>query len=154
MQDKASSRLDHSALHMLHRASQVADELFAAECPSADLTPRQYAVLAVLEGLQAASQTDIVEATGIDRSTLADIVKRLVKRGLVSRRRSRVDARAYVVKLTPEGTATLDEVAPATKRVDDKLLEALGPQRRQDLIASLATILGSIEASDRRRNVA
>ena len=103
MRNESSHELESSAIHMLHRASQAADELFASETSGADLTPRQFAVLAALEVLESASQTQIVDATGIDRSTLADIVKRLVKRGLLNRRRSRSDARAYVVRLTPEG---------------------------------------------------
>ena len=50
---------------------------------------RQYVVLAMLEGRKAQKRT----ATGIDRSTLADLVKRLVTAGYVRRKRSKTDAR-------------------------------------------------------------
>jgi DNA-binding MarR family transcriptional regulator len=132
---------------MLHRASQAADELFASETSGADLTPRQFAVLAALEMLESASQTQIVEATGIDRSTLADIVKRLVKRGLLNRRRSRSDARAYVVRLTPEGRAALVAIKPAARRVEERLLQQVEGARRDDLIAALEAIIGGLSAA-------
>ena len=67
-----------SLIHALHRASQVAEDRFARELGDIDITPRQ---LAVIDAHDGPSQTDIVEESGIDRSTLADIVRRLVKRG-------------------------------------------------------------------------
>ena len=132
---------------MLHRASQAADELFASETSGADLTPRQFAVLAALEVLESASQTQIVDATGIDRSTLADIVKRLVKRGLLNRRRSRSDARAYVVRLTPEGRSVLLATKPAARRVEERLLQQLSDMRRDELLAALEAIIGGLTAT-------
>lgn len=149
MQDATSHRLDASAIHMLHRASQAADEMFAHETSGAELTPRQFTVLAALESLESASQTQIVDATGIDRSTLADIVKRLVKRGLLTRRRSRSDARAYVVRLTPEGRAMLVATKPAARRVEERLLEQMPDARREELIAALEAIIGRLGATSR-----
>lgn len=147
MRDEISRELDASTIHMLHRASQAADELFASETTGADLTPRQFAVLAALEVLESASQTRIVEATGIDRSTLADIVKRLVKRGLLNRRRSRSDARAYVVRMTIEGRAVLLATKPAAQRVEERLLQQLPDARRDDLLAALEAIIGGLTAA-------
>lgn len=148
MQDQFQRRLDRSVLHLLHRAGQVADELFAAEMTGSDLTPRQYAVLAALARREAASQTDIVRETGIDRSTLADIVKRLVERGMLSRRRAKNDARAYDVRLTPAGTAILKQAEPAAQRVSDRLLRYVASTRRAELVDSLANIVRSVEGND------
>jgi DNA-binding MarR family transcriptional regulator len=89
-----------SVLHLLHRAGQCADELFAANMRDSELTPRQYVVLRAVADSEDPSQTTLVEKTGIDRSTLADIVRRLVERGLLQRRRTRRDARMYAVRLT------------------------------------------------------
>ena len=80
-----SGALDISALHLLHRAGQCAEVLFTNETGKADLTPRQYAILASVAQNPDISQTGLVEQTGVDRSTLADIVRRLVKKGLLQR---------------------------------------------------------------------
>ncbi|MBZ0218649.1 MAG: MarR family transcriptional regulator, partial [Fimbriimonadaceae bacterium] len=63
--------LDRSASHLLHRAGQMASEIFADELGNSGLTPRQYAVLVTVGENEGLSQTDLVEMTGIDRSTLA-----------------------------------------------------------------------------------
>ncbi|MET0568019.1 MAG: MarR family transcriptional regulator [Hyphomicrobiaceae bacterium] len=145
MQDHSQRRLEQSVLHLLHRAGQVADELFAAEMAGSELTPRQYAVLTALARHEAASQTDIVKETGIDRSTLADIVKRLVQKGVLSRRRAKNDARAYSVRLTPVGSAILKEAEPVAQRVSERLLRFIAGTRRTDLVDSLASIVRAVD---------
>ncbi len=87
-----------------------------------DLTPRQYAVLVAVSQNEGVSQTHLVDKTGVDRSTLADIVRRMLKKGLLQRRRTKEDARAYAVKLTDEGWKVLKAADPLAKKVDDKIL--------------------------------
>ena len=53
-----------------------------------------------------------MDRTGIDRSTLADIVARLLARGLIQRKRAKEDGRAYAIKLTPQGARSLREAQP------------------------------------------
>lgn len=67
------------------------------------VTAAQAQVLAALLESEGVSQTSLVGKTGIDRSTLADVVRRLLKQGFVSRKRTKEDARAYSVRLTPAG---------------------------------------------------
>jgi len=91
---KGASQLNRSAMHLLHRAGQCAADIFALEARASGLTPRQFAVLMVVAEEEGLTQTDLVERTGIDRSTLADIVGRLLSHGLIQRRRAKEDARA------------------------------------------------------------
>lgn len=139
--DTASNRLDRSPLHLLHRAGQCAAEVFQAELGSGDLTPRQYAVLLTVSMNEGLSQTHLVERTGIDRSTLADIVRRMLKKGLLQRRRTKEDARAYAVKLTDEGWRVLKSAEPLTKKVDDRILSALTAAQRDRLLQDLHSIV-------------
>ena len=67
-------RLDRSPVHLLHRAGQCAADIFQAEI--ADLTPRQLAVLMTVAGDEGASQTKLVDTTGVDRSALAVRLRR------------------------------------------------------------------------------
>ena len=122
---KTNGSLSRSPLHLLHRAGQSAEELFQRGVGDADLTARQLAVLTTVAAHEGLSQTGIVERTGIDRSTLADIVRRLSKKGLLHRRRTKDDARAYAVKLTDEGHKLLRTAGPLAKKVDQRILEAL-----------------------------
>ena len=138
------NRLDRSPIHQLHRAGQCAGDIFQAEMGGDDLTPRQYAVLLTVSQNEGLSQTHLVDKTGIDRSTLADIVRRMLRKGLLSRRRTKEDARAYAVKLTEEGWRTLKTADPVVKRVDDRILSALPASQRERFLTDLATIVRAL----------
>ena len=138
-------RLARSPIHLLHRAGQCAEDLFHAEIKDRDLTPRQLAVLLAVARTEGLSQTGLVARTGIDRSTLADIVRRMQKKGLLQRRRAKEDARAYAVRLTEEGRRTLRAAEPVAKRVDARILEALPVRQRGQFIAELTAIVAAFE---------
>ena len=141
MQDK----LQESLIHLLHRAGQCAGGLFQAEVKVGDLTPRQLAVLITVAGNEGMSQTGLVERTGIDRSTLADIVRRMQRKGLLQRRRTREDARAYAVRLTDEGKKLLKLAEPLAKRVDERILGVLPVKRREVFIEELMIIVETLQ---------
>ncbi len=114
-------------LNTIHRLHQLATELFAEACHRdsknalADLTVRQFAVLAAISDMPGASQTDIVERTGIDRSTLADLCRRLQRKGLIGRRRTKQDARAYALQITDLGRRILFLAEGAAEVAERKL---------------------------------
>lgn len=142
--ETASNRLERSPLHLLHRAGQCAAEVFQTELGSGDVTPRQYAVLVTVSQNEGLSQTHLVERTGIDRSTLADIVRRMLKKGLLQRRRTREDARAYAVKLTEEGWRVLKSVDPLSRKVDERILASLPAGQRERLLQDLNAIVQAL----------
>ena len=133
-----------SALHLLHRAGQCADELFANNVGGSDLTPRQFAVIKAVAASEEPSQTMLVEKTGIDRSTLADIVRRLVAKGLLQRKRTRRDARMYAVRLTEKGSAVLRNAEPAARTTDERILSALPVAQRDAFLDALARIVDTM----------
>jgi MarR family transcriptional regulator, temperature-dependent positive regulator of motility len=137
--------LDQSAIHLLHRAGQCAGDIFADEMAGDGLTPRQFAVLVAVAGNEGQSQTDLVEQTGIDRSTLADIIRRMLKKGLLSRKRTKTDARAYAVRLTQQGRDSLNAAQPGAKNADARVLAALPPGKRDEFLTLLAAIVKSID---------
>jgi MarR family transcriptional regulator, temperature-dependent positive regulator of motility len=137
--------IDRSPLHLLHRASQVVDDVFTTGMQTNGLTPRQLAVLMTVLEHEGLSQTDLVDLTGIDRSTMADVVKRLKRRCLLQRRRTRQDARAYAVTLTDEGRRVLRTAEPLAKRVDRRVLDALPGKRQEEFMTALASIVSALE---------
>jgi MarR family transcriptional regulator, temperature-dependent positive regulator of motility len=145
MQKRTSTRasLDEGLVHLLHRVSQRADEVFIREMGGTGLTPRQFAVLLAAAQNEKSSQTDLVERTGIDRSTVAEMVRRMVKKGLLQRRRSRQDARAYAVRVTEEGRRTLDAAQPRAERAGAAVLENLSGEQRKVLVDALMAIARS-----------
>ena len=150
-----TDRLARSPLHMLHRASQCAGDVFHGEIGGDDLTPRQYAVLLTVSQNEGISQTGLVDRTGVDRSTLADIVRRLLKKGLLQRRRTKEDARAYAVKLTEEGRRQLKLANPVSRRVDDRILDSLPSKQRDQFLEDLGAIVTALSkaAAGQKSNI-
>ena len=68
--------LSQAPSHLLRRCVQYANDLFSRESSTSDLTKQQFTVLAAVEQNEGISQTDLVGLTGIDRSTLAEMIRR------------------------------------------------------------------------------
>lgn len=142
----SSFDINASVVHLLHRADQCTGETFSSRLGHRELTPRQFAVLMAVAARASATQTTITADTGIDRSTMVDVVRRLLKRGLLQRRRSRTDARAYVVRLTEDGQRVIDAAQPEAEAVDHVILSSLEPREREAFLASLGKIVDALAA--------
>jgi DNA-binding MarR family transcriptional regulator len=138
---EAGRALERSPSHLLHRALQLALDIYAEETGPDALTQRQYAVLAAVAAHEGLTQTDLVHATGIDRSTLADLVARMIGKGLIGRERSAADARANTVSLTEAGRAALTATSPRVAAADARILKLL-PARKRDAFLSVLHDMG------------
>lgn len=128
--------------HLLRRCQQRAVEIFMEEIGSARLTPRQFAILVTLARRPGLTQTDVVEETGIDRSTVGDMIDRLVRRGLVRRQRSGRDQRANTLAILPAGLKLLRETTPAVDRAQDRIMRPLPAAMRDQFVAALRLMAG------------
>jgi len=137
--------LDGSPSHLLHRALQVSLDIYAETFGDSDLTQRQYAVLSAVEAQEGLTQTDLVRATGIDRSTLADMAARMIAKGLLARERSQADARANAVRLTEAGVAVLAEARPKMAQADERLMRLVSGGKRETFLAQLRHMVAAGE---------
>lgn len=152
---KSASALDRSPSHLLHRAVQLALDIYAEELGAGAITQRQFAVLAAAAEHDGATQTDLVRMTGIDRSTMAEMAARLISKGLLERRRSPFDARANAVSLTDAGRAVLEEARPKMAAADARVLKLIsGGGRRQTFVALLQDLIDGAEVQERKREKA
>ena len=138
---KGLPALEKSPSHLLHRALQLALDIYADEQGEGGVTQRQYAVLAAVEAYEGLTQTDLVRTTGIDRSTLADMVARMIVKGLLERQRSAADARANAVSLTEAGRLALAAAKPKMAAADARLLRLLSSAKREALTAGLRELI-------------
>ena len=70
----------------------------------------------------------------LDRTTTADVVKRLEDRGLVERRANPSDKRTRHVRLTAEGQTVVDSLRGDMARAQERLLAPLRPAERTMLM--------------------
>ena len=120
--------------HLIRRCQQFFGDLYAHEAGASELTKQQFTVLAALEHNDGVSQTALVDITGIDRSTLAEMVRRMLEKGLLSRERTEEDQRANAVAITQGGRKALRTARTASDRAEKALLDALPPAERPRLV--------------------
>lgn len=145
-------KLGFSTSHLLHRAEQLAADRFVQLIGPA-LTLRQFAVLAAVAEAPGRNQIDLVRATGIDRSTLAEMLNRLEKRGLVARSLSEADARARSVRLTSDGAAVFHASIRHARAADAAILDMLPRTKAkalQNILVKLAKLTDEAAAKAER----
>ncbi len=144
---KRGPGLSGSPSHLMHRALQLALDIYSEETGPDGLTQRQFAVLEAVSHRAGLTQTDLVRATGIDRSTLADLVARMTTKGLLDREKSTLDARAKAVRLSPAGEAALAAARPQVEAADKRIMGLLPKGKRDGFLELLAELAGEADAA-------
>ena len=147
----ASIELARSPSHLLHRALQHALDIYAEAAGAGAPTQRQFAVLAAVAENEGLTQTALVRATGIDRSTLAELVARMIGKGLLARERSARDARANTVRLTEGGRDALAGAAPRVAEADARIMALVPAGAREPFLTTLRALS---EAAERQETAA
>lgn len=135
------SDLDTMPGHLIRRAQQAHQALFAEACGAFDLTSVQYAALAAIRGNPDVDATRLSALIAFDRSTIADVLARLESKGWVLRHPSRKDRRVKLLRLSPDGTALLEQVDPLVREVQERLLAPLDPGDRDTLMRLLTRLV-------------
>ena len=131
--------LRESPGHLLRRAQQRAVEIYLDEVGEDGLRPPQFALLLTVYQNGGLNQTELVQHTGIDRSTLADMIARLEKRGLL-RRKPGEDQRTRHIWVTDAGRAAVEANAAAAQRAQDRIMAPIAPDDREQFLRLLGRI--------------
>lgn len=140
--------LKNSPGHLLRRAQQYAHDLYSSQVGNSGPTPRQYEVLHVVANNEGLSQTDLVRHTGIDRSTLADMIARMMKKGLLSRKRTKEDARANAVSITASGKRMLTSANAKVAKAEKAALSVLPKTQQAGFMRALRSYAEALDKMD------
>lgn len=141
--------LSDSLVHLLHLARQRAAEAFTEAMPDKDLTPRQFAVLYTIYNNPGINQHLLSDASGSDRSTISELIKRMQNRGFVIRERSVNDARQWILKLSDHGNDCVEQCIPAAQIADQILLRETPEAGIEPLLEALKSIAGTTTKASR-----
>lgn len=128
--------------HLLRRAHFRAEAIFAEEFGETGLTPRQKALLVSVYQHPGQNQNMLAERIAIDRNSFAEMVNRMVARGLVRRERSEADGRAYELHITTAGLALIEEVMARDAEVEARIIEPIPEELRPVFLKCLKTMVG------------
>ena len=102
------------------------------------LSPSQFNVLNLLESNEKGlSQTELGRQLITHRSNVTGLVDRLEKRGLVQRKESAGDRRAYRVVLAQPGSKLLQEILPHYYDEADQVWKGVSARRISEMLAAL-----------------
>ena len=135
--------------YLVRRLHQIHAGLFSDELAPSDITPVQFGLLTVLRDGQAMDQITLATEVGIDRTSGADVIRRLERRGLVERIQNPADRRAKIVRITAAGSRLVAELQPAMERAQARLLGPLSEGRRREFIALMQELIRANNAASR-----
>jgi DNA-binding MarR family transcriptional regulator len=122
-------------LHQLHYA------LFLEETRGYDITPVQYSLMTALAARGELEQNNLAMEIGLERSSVAEVVPRMQRRGLVARRRSLDDGRVKLIRLTRKGAALKRRMASAVERAHERTIAQLDVQDREWFLLQLIRLV-------------
>ncbi|MFE4664794.1 MarR family winged helix-turn-helix transcriptional regulator [Streptomyces sp. NPDC056716] len=125
----------------LARRLQQAHYLLWNTMVSEEITSPQFAVLNALVAESGLDQRTVGERVGLDRSTVAEVISRLDRRGLLAKVRDPQDGRRFLLRPTEDGMRTHRRIALRTARMNQVFLAPLTADERAlflDLISRVA----------------
>ncbi len=114
-----------------------------AVCCGTVTVPQCIALQALLPGDQLVS--GLAGHSGVSNSAMTRLVDGLEKRGWVVRTRSQRDRRKVTVGLTPTGRSEAERLRRATAACGDALLQAIPPEKRDQVQESLTLVRKALE---------
>jgi DNA-binding MarR family transcriptional regulator len=125
---------------LVRRAQQRHVAVWLSEV-STEITSVQYAALEILQKTPGINQRQLGDELDVDRSTIADLVARMVRNDLIERSDDPVDKRSYVLFLTSEGKRNLATLRPRVEEVERILTARLTSRECLELRRLLSALL-------------
>ena len=120
----------------LRRAARGVSRHYDGALDGFGINVAQYSLLCNLQRLEQPSISELAEAMGLDRSTLGRNLRVLEGEGLVQLVEGD-DLRNRLVVLTATGQERLTAALPAWEAAQQKLIDKLGAEKREMLLALL-----------------
>ena len=135
------ARLEARPGFLIRRLHQIHVALFAEECGAFNITPVQYSIMSVAHMRPGLDQSELTQEVGVDRATLANVLARLEKRGLVRRDRTVHDRRLKQVHLTPDGVTVIVNMTEPARRAHARTIAALTGAERAAFLYGLTRLV-------------
>ncbi len=135
------SRTSRRLAYLFKHAERLMSELHVEALAPFDIHARDLGVLLVIDRSEPASQQQVAQRLGVDRTTMVAIIDALEAKGIIARRPDAEDRRRNVIELTPAGHHILRQAITASDAAEAELLAPLSPAEAEQLRDLLARIL-------------
>ncbi|CAL9443579.1 Transcriptional regulator SlyA [Streptomyces sp. enrichment culture] len=135
--DTTSSGVD--LMSLLSWSDRALSAELAANLADLGITPRAHRVLAKAR-LGELTQSQIAEATGLDKTTMVVLTDHLEREGLAERTPSPSDRRVKILVLTDKGRRLVRRSQEIVDRTHRDVLDSLSPELRAGLVEALTRL--------------
>jgi DNA-binding MarR family transcriptional regulator len=127
-------------------AARYAIQISNAELRASGVDPAEYGLLSFIGVLQPVTRTNLAEATGENRTTQRDGLRRRIEQGHIREVPNPRDGRSTLLELTPAGQAIFEAGMPAFQRALRRIDGALegGLREHEEAIRRVRLALASI----------
>jgi DNA-binding MarR family transcriptional regulator len=129
--------IDSLVGYNLRRAATWQRERFRSVFSPYDIRPVQLTTLIVLFHNQPLGQSKLSKALDMKRANVVNLLAELEERGLIERKLSVRDGRAYDVSLTAEGCELTRELLAIHQKFEEELALSLGQTELEKLVELL-----------------
>src|SRR2546430_259726 len=140
---------------LLRRAWYGLNQAFRRRIAHLDITPDQFTVMRTLLENEGIRQRELTELMSSDPNTVASLLERMEKAGLIRREEHRKDRRAHQLALKPLGRRRYEEAREIALAVQAEVLSALPESQREQFLEDLVLVADacrtSAENSPRKR---
>lgn len=107
-----------------------------------DITEQQWRVIRILAEVGQVDASEMVERAFILAPSLTRIIRSLEERGLIVKSRDASDGRRVLIEIAPAGLAIINEVAPESRQIYERLERRFGARRVEQLLDMLDELSG------------
>jgi DNA-binding MarR family transcriptional regulator len=134
---------------LIRRAHQISVAVFMEKAKDFGVTPTQFGIIQIVKYRPAIDQVTVAKLLGLDRSTTAMVVSKLVDAGLVDRAVGPHDRRRRSLQLTPAGAKMYEKLQGPAERSRTELLSVFSPTEAKQFLQFLERLTSSFSGLGR-----
>ena len=138
-----SLRLENQLCFPLYAVSKEIIRRYKPYLDEVDLTYTQYIVMMVMWEFRSMNVKELGEKLYLDSGTLTPVLKKLEKKGFITRNRSTEDERNLVIAITRKGDALRKKAAEIPQEMGSCV--KLSPEESMQLYTLLYKVLGGLQ---------
>jgi DNA-binding MarR family transcriptional regulator len=128
---------------LLRQAWYGLNQAFRRRIAHLDLTPDQFTVMRTLLEAGEITQSELTQRMTSDPNTVASLVERMQKAGLVERRPHETDRRAHRICVLPAGKRRYSEARQVALELQAEVLSSLPGREREQFLRQLEMVAES-----------
>lgn len=132
---------------LLRRAWYGLNQAFRRRVSHLGITPDQFTVMRTLRESEGLTQRQLTELMSSDPNTVASLLERMERAGLVERRPHARDRRAHHVELKPQGHRKYEQAREIAIQLQTEVLNALPESARETFLENLTVVANACRAA-------